>query len=136
MRYVIDANVILSALLFRQSKPAKAFQKAMDEGEILCSETSIKELRTTLLKNKFDRYLTVEERVYFLNIFLKQIRTIKTNETISACRDPKDNMILELAVDGNADFIITGDQDLLVLNPFRKIKILNPVNFLEIIKTE
>ena len=43
-------------------------------------------------------------------------------------------MILELAVAGNADFIITGDQDLLVLNPFRDIKIVNPVDFLEIIK--
>jgi predicted nucleic acid-binding protein len=45
---------------------------------------------------------------------------------ITVCRDPKDNMILELAVSGEADFIITGDEDLLILNPFQSIQILTP----------
>jgi predicted nucleic acid-binding protein len=48
---------------------------------------------------------------------------------IVVCRDVKDNKFLELAVSGNADIIITGDQDLLVLNPFQDIKITTPENF-------
>ncbi len=68
---------------------------------------------------------------YFLNNFLEDVHLINPKEKIFVCRDPKDNMILELAVAGNADFIVTGDQDLLTLNPFRKIKIVNPVNFLK-----
>jgi uncharacterized protein len=51
-------------------------------------------------------------------------------ETIDLCRDPKDNKFLELAVSGNADFIITGDEDLLVLNTFRNIEIISVNDFL------
>jgi putative PIN family toxin of toxin-antitoxin system len=57
---------------------------------------------------------------------------IETNETISECRDPKDNKFLELAVCGKADFIISGDEDLLVLNPFRNIQMITPDSFLKI----
>lgn len=54
-------------------------------------------------------------------------------EEIKECRDEKDNKFLELAISGNADFIITGDNDLLVLNPFRTIQIITPKSFLEFI---
>jgi len=47
-----------------------------------------------------------------------------------ACRDPKDNKFLELAVAGEATHIVTGDSDLLVLNPFRDIAVLTPSEFL------
>jgi hypothetical protein len=53
-------------------------------------------------------------------------------EEIKECRDEKDNNFLELAVSGNSDFIITGDNDLLVLNPFRNIQIITPKSFLEL----
>ena len=52
-------------------------------------------------------------------------------ETITACRDPKDNKFLELAVSGQANLIISSDNDLLVLHPFRGIFILKPVAFLD-----
>ena len=58
------------------------------------------------------------------------IITIKPTETITDCRDPKDNKFLELAVASNAPFIITGDDDLLVLNPYRDINILKSGDFL------
>ena len=60
---------------------------------------------------------------------------IQIIETIKACRDPKDDMFLELAVNGNANYIITGDDDLLSLNPFREIKILTPNDFLVKVKS-
>jgi putative PIN family toxin of toxin-antitoxin system len=56
---------------------------------------------------------------------------VNATDAIAVCRDPKDNMILELAVSGKADVIVTGDDDLLVLNPFREIAILNPQEFLK-----
>ena len=59
-----------------------------------------------------------------------QAQAINITETISACRDPKDNKILELAVSGNASHIITGDADQLVMNPFRGIAIVSPQEFL------
>ena len=83
---------------------------------------------------KFDPYITPEVRHSFLSVFINEARVIEIKEKIQACRDPKDNMILELAVSGQADYIITGDKDLLALNPFRKIQILTPAEFLKLKK--
>jgi uncharacterized protein len=54
---------------------------------------------------------------------------VSITERIAACRDPTDDKFLELAVCGHADFILAGDKDLLVLNPFRGIPIVAPITF-------
>ena len=54
---------------------------------------------------------------------------VTITERIAACRDPTDDKFLELAVNGHADLIVTGDADLLVLNPFRNIPIVTPAQF-------
>ena len=123
--FVIDTNVIVSALLFKQSIPFQAV-KIAEKGTILYSESTLTELREVLNRRKFDKYLELEERQKFLIKFVDTSRRILIQETISICRDAKDNKFLELAVNGDAQFIITGDQDLLVLNPFRGIKIITP----------
>ena len=60
------------------------------------------------------------------------VEFVTITEAVQACRDPSDDKILELAVNGRADYIITGDDDLLVMNPFRGIPIIRPAEFLEI----
>lgn len=67
----------------------------------------------------------------FMVSFLKVAEMVEIDEAITICRDPKDNKLLELAVSGNANFLVTGDKDLLVLNPFRGIEIIVPRDFLE-----
>ena len=123
--FVVDTNVIVSALLFKKSIPFQAV-KIAEKGIILYSESTLAELREVLNRRKFDKYLQIEERQKFLIKFVDTSRRILIQETISICRDAKDNKFLELAVNGDAQFIITGDQDLLVLNPFRGIKIITP----------
>ena len=81
-------------------------------------------------RSKFDKYVTQDERKEFLNALVGEASLIGTTVTINECRDPKDDKYLELAVSGNATHIVTGDSDLLDLNPFRKISILNPDEFL------
>ena len=66
----------------------------------------------------------------FLVALLKEAEMVEIAETITDCRDAKDNKFLELAVSGKADCIVSGDADLLVLNPFRGIPILTPREFL------
>ena len=56
---------------------------------------------------------------------------MQPSESIDECRDPKDNKYLELAISGHAESLITGDEDLLVLNRFRKIKIITVLEFLD-----
>ena len=61
---------------------------------------------------------------------------IEVTSAIAICRDPKDNMFLNLALDGKANAIISRDPDLLELHPFRNIPILSPVAFLDWLKVE
>lgn len=131
MRLVCDTNIIISALLFEGSKPAKAFDIGINHGAILFSSSTFTELEEVLSRNKFDQYISREERKQFLTSFILDSTPVEINEAISECRDPKDNKFLELAVCGKADFIISGDEDLLALNPFRNIQILTPDSFLK-----
>jgi uncharacterized protein len=135
-RYVFDTNVMVSALLFDESKPAQAFSAALDRGCILLSHSVLKELTEVLGREKLRPYLVPEEREQFIIALLKESLFIDINETIQVCRDPEDDKILELAVNGRADCIITGDKDLLVLNPFRKIPIIRPDEFLTSIMSQ
>ena len=130
MRAVFDTNVLISALLFENSIPAQAFFAVLKQGEVLLSAPLADEINRILYQTKFDRYLTFEQREEFMIALVETSLLIDVTETIAVCRDPKDNMLLELAVSGQADMIITGDSDLLALNPFRDIAILNPKDFL------
>ncbi|UKO99731.1 putative toxin-antitoxin system toxin component, PIN family [Nostoc sp. UHCC 0870] len=129
-RFVCDVNVIISAVLLPGSKPNRALKKAQDLGELLVSESIWLELEQVLARPKFNRYTTPEERNDFLVDLSETVQFIKVTEQINECRDPKDNKYLELAVSGKAECIVTGDDDLLVLNPWRDIEILTVQEFL------
>jgi uncharacterized protein len=130
-RYVFDTSAIISALLFEQSVPARALSNALDFADVLVSPATAEELREVLARKKFDRYLTGEEREQFLVLFLAKAVVVEIVEVVHVCRDPKDDKFLELAIDGQASCLITGDEDLLALHPFRHIPILTPASFLE-----
>jgi putative PIN family toxin of toxin-antitoxin system len=132
MRAVFDTNVLVSALMFEQSTPARAFFAALQGGEVLLSTPLANEISTVLHRRKFNRYFSEEQREIFLIALVQSSKLVEVIETIQACRDPKDNMLLELAVSGKADALITGDTDLLVLNPFKKIAILQPEAFITV----
>jgi putative PIN family toxin of toxin-antitoxin system len=129
-RVVFDTNVLVSALLFAESKPAQAFFTALRHGTILTSLAALHELSAVLHRKKFDKYLAIEERELFLDQYTRTATTIDIVETIQVCRDPKDDKFLEIAASGAATYIITGDPDLLVLHPFRGIPVLSPDTFL------
>ena len=130
LRGVFDNNVFVSAALLA-GVPRKAFDKLLDNGTVLVSVPVLLELADVLNREKFDKYITHDERMRFMVNFLKVAEMVEISETIIACRDPKDNKLLELAVSGNADFLVTGDKDLLVLNPFGGVEIIMPREFLD-----
>lgn len=129
MRYVFDTNVIISAMLFKNETPGVALARAYNTGEILVSIPLMRELHDVVSRPKFDRYVTGSERMRFLGLLLRDAQLVEIIESIRVCRDPKDDQVLELAVGGRADWIITGDADLLVLDPFRGIRIIAPADF-------
>ena len=128
---VIDTNSLVSRLILPKSIPAQAVDLALEKGVILISKDTISELSEVIQRKKFDRYSSIGERLKFFEDFIKICKTVNITEKITTCRDPKDNKFLELAVSGKASVIITGDQDLLSLNPFRSIKILKSHDFLK-----
>ena len=128
---VIDTNTLISSFLFRYSSPRKAFEKADTKGRVCSSSKTYNEFSEVLLRSKFDKYISPEDKLLALKKFKERAIFIEISEIITECRDPKDNKFLELAVSANAACIITGDKDLLVLHPFRGIPILNATDFLK-----
>jgi uncharacterized protein len=131
--------VLVSAALFQQSVPRRAFDRATlavsakqrAVGQIIISTTTIAELREVLNRPRFDRYVSAVTRSTFLADFQAATQIIEITETIQACRDAEDDQFLELAVCGKASYLVTGDDDLLSLHPFREILILPPAAFLQ-----
>jgi uncharacterized protein len=130
-RLVIDANVIVSAVLSAQGKSRQAFDLAITAMVVLMSDEVFTEISEVLLRPKFDRYSNRTKREAFLDELLAIVEFVEITEKINECRDMKDDKYLELAVNGKADLILTGDDDLLVLHPFRQIPIVRVQTFLE-----
>ena len=131
-RYVIDTNVLISAILLPESTAYNAYIKALDTGILLASSSTLSEYSEVILRSKLDRYSSQQRRQVFLNELIQDVEKITIIEEVDACRDPKDNKFLEVAVNGMADMLITGDNDLLDLNPFRGIIIITPADFIGI----
>ncbi|MBI5829056.1 MAG: putative toxin-antitoxin system toxin component, PIN family [Chloroflexi bacterium] len=130
-RFVFDTNVIVSALLLKRSIVRQAFDKANEQGKLLVSQAMVEELNEVLRRKRFDKYVTEDERIEFITALVREAALVEIADTVTVCRDPKDNKFLELAVSGKATCIVSGDDDLLVLHPFRGIPVLTPRQFLD-----
>ena len=125
-RVVMDTNTLVSGVLLSDSVPGRAVRKAVTEDQILMSEESLYELAEVLSRKKFDRYISVEDREEFVRVVLRVVEMVPIVTAVHECRDEADNRILEVAVNGDAELIVSGDHDLLLLNPFRGIPIMKP----------
>ena len=130
-RFVVDTNVLVSHLLLPESVPAQALRLALSLGDILVSDATLTELATVINKRKIDKYTTKPARRKFFEVLAPLCINVEIIQTIQASRDPKDDKFLEVAINGSADFILTGDTDLLELHPFHEIPIYSPSQFLE-----
>ncbi len=135
-RFVFDTSTVVSAVLFEQAKPSQALRRALKLGHVLSSLPTLTELAEVLDREKFDRYVTQEEREEFLEGFIDRTLEIEPVEEIQACRDPKDDKFLELAVAGEARCIVSSDNDLVEMQTFRGIPIMTPAAFLDATESE
>jgi uncharacterized protein len=131
-RVVADTNVVLSALVFAQGRLA-ALRRAWQQGQCvpLVSRTTLEELVRVLGYPKFK--LTAEEQRELLADYLPYCTTVRMPAKaprVPACRDPLDLPFLQLAAAGKADYLITGDQDLLSLSRGLTCPIVSPDAFL------
>ena len=131
MRFVFDTNVLVSASLLRSSKTRRALDVALKQGKLLLSFPVLAELCEVLSRKQFRRYIDEEDIRTFVAVLTREAEWIDVNLRITACRDPKDDKFLELAVSGRASCIVSGDSDLLLLSPFQGISVETPNSFLE-----
>lgn len=130
LQFVIDTNVLVSSILIKKSSSDTALKKARSLGNLLFSEATVQELQTTLNRSKFDRYISLQVRSEFIFRLRLASELFEILERVDLCRDEKDNKFLEVAINGKADYLITGDNDLLVLRPFQDVKIMTVNEFL------
>ena len=135
-RVVIDTNVLISAALDEESVPARARNHAVHHGLLIATEQTFAELTGRLLAPRFDRYVSRAKRETLLKRLQPIIEIVPVIQVVRACRDSRDDIFLEAAVNGRADAVVTGDKDLLALHPFAGIAIVTPSNYLAMVEPE
>jgi len=132
--FIFDTNTLLSALFNQHSIPGLALTIARLSGTLLISDEVAAEYLDVFSREKFNKWLSLDIRLNFIENIITYALPIQITENVVACRDPKDDKYLSLAITSQAECVITGDNDLLILNPFENIPILNPSDFLIMMK--
>ena len=127
MRVVVDTNVLISAQISTQGASRRLLNRLIADHDVILSDVILGEVVETLLtKFSYDSALVS-------NVIAELMKVVEIVEPVTfpeqICRDPDDDAILGTAVAGNADCIVTGDSDLLVLDRFRDVGIISPSEF-------
>ena len=117
-RIVVDTNVLISRLLLPASLSGRAVRKAIDVAQLVVSAATIAELADVIGRAKFDPYVSIADRQEFVRLLGRIAEMVPIVRALRACRDPRDDKFLEVAVNGHADLIVSGDRDLLDLDPY------------------
>jgi uncharacterized protein len=130
MRVVLDTNVLVSAALKQHSMPGMAALLVERRRGLLKSLATEQQLFEVVARPRLASLIDPETQAW-LRRLMAAAELVTITERIVACRDHTDDKFLELAVNGHADLIVSGDGDLLALNPFREIPIVTPAVFVQ-----
>ena len=129
LRIVPDTNILISAFIVEGNEYRLIEKCFKREILLITSADVIDEFKEVALRPKFG--FTEEEVDDFVNALIEAAEVVMPKEKVSGvCRDPDDDKLLEAALEGNADYIISGDKDMLVLKRFRNIKVVTAAKFL------
>lgn len=131
LRIVLDTNIIISSALKPSSQMAQMTYAVMRHATLLTSQDVYDELSRVMQRFVDKGYVDAEDRVEFLARYVECVQWVAILRRVTACRDNADDKMLELAVNGDADMLVTGDKDLLVLHPFEKTHILTPAQCID-----
>lgn len=129
-RVILDTNLLISRALTPSSLTASAVRLIIDHCDLLVSQAIMDEFATTLNRVQTKGYVKQDEAIALITAYKEMVEWIPIIERVEECRDPKDDKFLELAINGNAEYLITGDKDLLVLDLFRETHILSAKDFI------
>jgi uncharacterized protein len=131
IKIVLDTNTHVSALGWKEGNPRKVLELCIrGKCKLIESMPLLKEFVSVIGRSKF-KFITEEEKNQFLVFLLQISKLVEPKVKLDAIReDPTDNIVLECALEGKADYVISGDYHLLKLKNFRRIQILTPKQFL------
>ena len=138
IRAVVDTNIFIRALIKPRGTVDPMLTRLRTGAyELITSEPLLEELLAKLALPRIrDKYHLTDEDIETVLAFIAlRGRIVHPERASSVCHDPKDDMLLEAAVAGEADYIVTGDEDLLVLGNFEGLEIVGPRAFLEELET-
>lgn len=128
IKVIIDANVFISGLLFG-GNPDRILKMWSENNFILCISPQLQAEIINILHNKFKVHEDFSNR--FLSGLNEHSQKYIPHSKVKVVRDARDNYLLELAEESQADFLITGDKDLLTLKEYKLTKIISPIEFLQ-----
>ncbi len=131
-RVVLDTSTLIGAILKPQSIPAQALNLATEHAEILVSEETLAELAQVIERTHLDQYRSPEERQTFYRTYAEVALLVAVSKPVVACRDPKDDKFLSVAVAGGASLVVSSDRDLLSMQKFGDIHLLSARAFVEL----
>ena len=130
LKLIIDTNLWVSFIISNKQNLLDSLLFS-EEARLLFSKELITEIEQTITKPKLKKYFGTNALEEMLSTFEPFIDFIKVKSIVTVCRDTKDNFLLALAKDGQADYLLTGDKDLLELKKFGKTKIKTIVTFID-----
>jgi putative PIN family toxin of toxin-antitoxin system len=135
-KVVFDTSTLVSAALREGSIPERAFKKAISSCFLCVSNETLEELKVVLARARVDKNVSQASRNTFFELVRQRAGLIVVNDfemrmIDPKCRDAKDDKFLALAKAAGADVIVSSDEDLLVLDPWRRIRILRPTEFVD-----
>ena len=140
MRALLDTNVLVSTAIKPAGKPALIFQLAGVRFDLLTCERVLAELAEVLgrphIQRKYKNLVTAQRREQFLAVVQSLATLVEARTKLSVASDPADNEVLAGAVDGQADFLVTGDPHLLVVKQYAGCKIVTPDQFLAVLQAQ
>lgn len=131
LKLVVDTNVLISAALSSQGAPAQLMRIALERHTLVFSQPTFDELQTRLYRPKFDRYITLEQRQLLLHDLNACAHWVDLAPYPTYCRDPDDDKFIATALQAPADWLVSGDRDLLEAQRLAGLRILAPMQALE-----
>jgi len=135
LKLVVDTNVLISAALSSQGAPAQLMRRVLGQHILVFSQATFDELHTRIYRPKFDRYITLEQRQRLLHDFNACAHWVDLAPYPVYCRDPDDDKFIATALQAQADWLVSGDRDLLEAKPLAGLRIVTPMQALENVVT-
>ena len=134
LKIVLDTNWYVSASINRNSR-RRLYDLLINENlTIFYSGELLAEYESVISRKKFEKFIRHEQVNRFISLVLTRIKPVEIKTLVRLSRDAKDNFLLSMSIDCGADYLVTGDPDLLVIKEFGKTKILNMTEFSKIIE--